>query len=368
MRKLIIAALVIIAILIAWYFVRSNSSATKEQNAAPVEVTNVSKQDVAFTVQFSAKTEPYQIGQVVPQVSGQVLKDYFTQGAIVKQGDLLFEIDPRKYQYALEQAQASLDQHQAQLAFAEKALARYTKLDEQKYVSDQDFEQVRLNRDNLVASVEADKANLNNANLMLGYCKLTAPVGGVIGLLNITIGNFVEAYSPPLVTINRIAPIYINFDVDEAIFHKIKELKDFHDIEMLIKTADNKEIQGAKMFFIDNQVNPNTGSVRMKALYDNDEMSLWADQFVKISLAISKKKDALVIPDKAMQMNQVGNFVYVVKEDNTAQIRQITVDFTSGENIVVKEGLSAGETIVTDGQLRLKNGSLVKIIHDKTEK
>ena len=137
-------------------------------------------------------------------------------------------------------------------------------------------------------------------------------------------------HSPSLVTINRITPIYINFDVDEAIFHKIKELKDFHDIEVVIKTADNKEIQGAKMFFIDNQVNPNTGSVRMKALYDNDEMSLWADQFVKISLAISKKKDALVIPDKAMQMNQVGNFVYVIKEDNTAQIRQITVDFTSG--------------------------------------
>jgi multidrug efflux system membrane fusion protein len=347
------------------YLLKINNSQNATYDNVPVEVTRVKKQDIDHILEFSGKTLAFQTGLVLSQVSGQIIKDHFVEGTMVKEGQLLLEVDPRMYQYTINQAQASLDKNNAQLVYAQREFERYSKLDKDRFVSQDKFEETKMNRDSLLASIEADKANISSAKLMLEYCNITAPVSGIIGELEVTIGNFIKANESPLATITRITPIYISFDVDEDTFEKVRTSKEPLNTPVLIKTKNGLEIKESRLSFIDNTINPVTGSINMKAIYDNKELYLWSGQHVKVYLSVEKIINAKVIPTKALQINQTGQYVFVVNDKNQAQMKQIEVKFTQGDLAVISSGLEEGEIVVTDGQIKLINNKHVKITGEK---
>jgi multidrug efflux system membrane fusion protein len=291
---------------------------------------------------------PYLTVTIRPQIGGAISKISFQEGQQVKKGDLLFTIDPRPMQAALAHDKAQLENAQIQFD-------REQKLFDQKLVSQDEFDTSRSARDTLAATVESDKLNLE-------FCEIRAPFDGATGSLQFHEGNVVKAPDDVLLTINQIHPIYVVFAVPEQYLPEIKKQMDGHSLTV---TATYENLNGpppkGELTFIDNTVDTTTGTIQLKATFPNQRELLWPGQFVQVTLTLSELTNAVVVPSQALQTGQNGPFIYVVKPDQTAEERSVKTGISYDGETVIVSGLQAGETVVTDGQLRLLPGVLVNV-------
>jgi len=352
LRYIAIVGSIILGKILYSYFTHNNQN---ENIAYPVETTLIKEKTVPFIIELPARAEVYNTVAIKSLVTGQLEKINFKAGDDVKAGDVLFELDERNFKYQLDQANANLLKDQASLENAIQEEQRYKKLVTNKVVSLEQYQQILTNKNVLIAQIEGDKANIENAQLQLDNSKIKASIDGKLGEIFVNIGDIIQANNPTtMVIINQISPLYITFALPEKYVNEDKQ-----KFEVIIKTNNGEEIKDGKIVFIDNNIDNTTNSLKLKALISNKDFKLWPGTFVKVLLKLYNEEQAIVIPTKAIQNNQDGAFVFVVN-NNIAEIRKIKIKFTYGQEAVITEGLQKGEKIVTDGQIHLINGSRVK--------
>ncbi|MGH7988906.1 MAG: efflux RND transporter periplasmic adaptor subunit [Limisphaerales bacterium] len=334
--------------------------------AAPVLVAK------AFTTNVPVQIDPPPFGHVTPvstvtvhsQLQGMISEIHFREGQSVKKGDPLFTIDPRPSQTALDQARADLQRDAAQMEYAKVNFARDQKLLVSKIISQDQLDTDKASLDAAIGTIAADKAAITNALLNLEFCHINSPVDGVTGGLQSYVGNVVKAPDDALLTINQIHPIYVEFAVPEQFLPEIRRQmgKKVLKVSVTYQNMDVPPPQG-ELTFIDNTVDPTTGTIDLKATFPNEKSVLWPGQYVQVALTLSELTNAVVVPTQAVQTGQNGEFIYVVKPDQTVEERPVTtsVTYDDGAQTVIAKGLKAGEMVVTDGQLRLAPGVKVSI-------
>jgi membrane fusion protein, multidrug efflux system len=331
-------------------------TATVEQKTVPIEISGFGIADDYATV--ALKT----------QVTGILNDVNFTEGQAVKKGDLLFKIDPRPFEVALKLAKANLAKDVVQLVNADKEAARQKELLNKGFASQNEYDNATTSAESLRATVDADKANVETAELQLEYCTIYSPIDGIIGKLSVDKGNLIKLNDTTVVTIRQIVPIYVSFAFRQEYLPQIREYMSKGNLEVIAKgTAENSQEEHGVLSFVNNTVDPNTGTIFMQATFPNEKKNLWPGQYVKLSAILSNEPNAIVIPSAAVQTSQIGQFVYVVKSDDTVEMRNITTRFNVNNDSIV-EGLTAGETVVTDGQLRLLPGAKVQIKNQNESK
>ncbi|HLN80986.1 MAG TPA: efflux RND transporter periplasmic adaptor subunit [Thermoanaerobaculia bacterium] len=332
--------------------------------AAPVVVANVARQDVPVEVRAVGHVEAYTTVSLTARVGGQVTRVGFREGEDVRRGDLLFQIDPRPYQAALAQARAQLERDRAIARNAEQDVKRYTDLVQKDYVTREQYDATRANAAAALASAKADEAAVENAKLQLSYCTVTAPISGRTGRVLVNPGNMVKGNDEnPLVVLNQIQPVYVSFSVPESSLARIRE--EIRPAEKLkvaaFPSGDPSRAQTGELTFVNNTVDPGTGTILLKGTFPNENETLWPGEYVDVVLTLATDASAIVVPSQAVQTGQAGQYVWVVKSDLTVESRPVTVARTQGPIAVVAKGLQAGERVVTDGQLRLAPGAKVEI-------
>jgi len=329
-------------------------AATPQRPPAPVVVSTVEQRDVPVQITAIGNVEAYQMVQVKSMVNGQIEKILFKEGEDVRKGQLLYSLDKRPFQAALEQAQGNLKRDEAQAANAKVQAARYTDLEKQGVISREQADLQRTAEGTNLAAVYADQAAVQAAKVQLQYTDIYAPIDARAGALMINVGNLVKANDTPfLVQLNQIAPIYVTFTVPEA---SLSEVRHFaaEGLKVLAypKGQSGNPAEG-KLTFIDNGVDPQTGTVKLKATFENKDKRLWPGEFVNVVLNISTFRNAITVPTKAVQSGQQGDYVFVVDKDGTADPRQITTTGTYQNLSLVKSGLNSGDTVIVEGQLRV---------------
>jgi multidrug efflux system membrane fusion protein len=391
----------------------------KPQAAFPVTVGSVIQKSIPLQLRAIGNVEAYAVVSVKSQVGGELAKVHFREGQDIKKGDLLFTIDPRPFEAALrqaeanltqnlaqvKQAEANLDRDQAQVHLAEANLARdmaqaknaeqeasrYKSLLEKDYVSKEQFDQfqtaaetsretvradqaaienaqasLRASRaalENARAAVQASRAAVENAKIQLGYCSIYSPIDGRTGSIIVKQGNIVKANdTQPLVTINQIQPVNVVFSIPEQELPGVRKYMAANrlKVEALVPLEEERPEQGW-LTFVDNAVDPTTGTIRLKGTFENRERRLWPGQFVNVALTLTVEPAAVVVPAAALQTGQQGTYVFVVKPDQTVESRPVVTGGTVEGETVVKQGLEPGEVVVTDGQLRLFPGAKVDL-------
>jgi multidrug efflux system membrane fusion protein len=330
--------------------------------AVPVDVATAMKEDVPVQIRAIARVEAFSTVSVKPQVAGQLTAVHFKEGQDVKTGDLLFSLDARPFQAALDQAEANLARDTAQAKYAAEDFARETDLLRQKVATQIEYEQSQANAAAAAATVQADQAAVEQARIDLEYCSIRSPIDGRTGAVLINPGNVVKANEAAVVVINQIRPIHVTFSVPEQNLAKIKKYQAEGPlaVEALIPQDDGPPEHG-ELSFIDNQVDSLTGMITLKATFQNESGRLWPGQFVNALLALHTLPGAVVVPTAAVQTSQSGQFVFVVKQDQTVDLRPIVAGLSLDHRTVIQQGVEAGETVVTDGQLRLVPGAKINI-------
>ena len=330
--------------------------------SAPVTTATASLATVPIQVHAIGNVEAYSTVSVKAQVAARIEKAYFTEGQDVRKGDLLFTLDRRPFDAALQQAEANLARDQAQLENAKAEADRYTKLFQEGIVSKEQYDSMRTNADALAASVRADKAAIDKARIDLSYCSIQAPIDGRTGALLVHPGNLVKDNDAVLVVLNQIHPIYVTFSVPEQYLAEIKKYRAERSlqVEVSIPNQEQKPAEGP-LTFIDNAVDNTTGTIKLKGTFENPDNRLWPGQFVNVALTLKTQPNAVVVPSQAVQTGQAGQYVFVVKQDMTAEYRPVVAGTSIAGETVIQKGLEAGETLVTDGQLRIVPGMKVAI-------
>jgi multidrug efflux system membrane fusion protein len=356
----------------------------------PVTVAVASQKDVPVEVQVIGNVEAYSTISVKAQVGGQLTKVSFNEGDYVKTGDLLFTIDQRPLEAALSlatanvakdeaslgQAQANLSRDTAQNKYTEANAARYAELFQAGVVSKDQSEQLRASADasgqalaadkaaiaSAQAAIGASKAAIDNAGVQLSYTSIRSPIDGRTGNLSVKQGNVVMVNSQELVTINQVEPIYVTFAVPEAQLTAIKRYMAERKLVVRAGPQDNPgDEETGVLTFIDNSVDMTTGTIKLKGTFPNSDRKLWPGQFVRVTLRLTIQPNAIVVPNQAVQTGQNGSYVYVVKQDRTVEMRPVSTGARVDQDMVVDQGLQLGETVVTEGQLRLAPGSRVVV-------
>lgn len=330
--------------------------------AVPVLASEVVRQDVPLIVKAIGAVRPPATVTIKPQVGGQIAEVHFKQGQEVQKGDLLFTIDKRPFDVAFAQAQAALEQARAQAVNAEDQSTRYKSLSKTGAVAAEQFEQIKLTLRTTAAAVKAAEAGVQNAQLQLDYCDIRAPLEGRVGKFLVDPGNVVQANQTDLVIINQLDPIEVQFAVAERYLGEIRRYSGEGDLKV-IAIPDGKELRPVegKLIFVDNSVKSATGTIELKGVFANNPKVLWPGQFVDVELWLTTDRDAVVAPASAVQAGQEGQFVYVIKPDQTVEARKVVVARVNEEAAVIREGLKGGEKIVIDGQSRLGPGAKVEI-------
>jgi multidrug efflux system membrane fusion protein len=331
--------------------------------AVPVETAPVVQTSVPLTVQGIGTVIAASTVTVRAQVTGELTAVHFIEGDEVQQGQVIVEIDKRPLEAALDQAQAQLNRDIAQTANAKSQAARYEDLLKRGIATREQVDQIVANAAALEATVAADRAAVDNAKVQLQYATIRAPLTGKTGLLQVHPGNLVRATdTTPIVTINKITPVFVSFSVPEAL---LPDLKRFMAKGKLAVTAlapnDPGPAATGVINFVDNAVDPTTGQIKIKGTFPNTDRRLWPGQYVNVSVTLSNEPNAIVVPSFAVQTGQQGTYVFVVKSDQTVDLRPVKVDRISGDRTVIASGLKPGEIVVTDGQLRLNAGSRVSV-------
>ena len=386
----------------------------------PVAVAPVERKTVPLLVQAIGTVEAYQVVAVRAQVGGELMRVHITEGQEVKKGDLLFTIDPRTYEAALANAQATqakdqgqvaqaravlqrdtarvsqtraaLARDQAQAKNAEVSQRRYSDLLKRELISQEQYDQVRTTAEALAATVRSDEADVasaeetvradeaavrsaeqivradaalvDNARLQLGYTTIRSPIDGRAGSLQLNQGNIVRASGTndsTLLTINQILPVYVSFTVPQQQLPQIKRYMAAGQLSVDAVASGEPKPERGTVTFIDNAVDQTTGTIRLKATFANTDKRLWPGQFINVSMTLAVENDVLVIPAQALQTGQQGPFVFVVKPDQTVDTRRVAVNRTQGSETILTSGVEAGESVVTDGQPRLVQGAKVEV-------
>ena len=330
----------------------------------PVTVAAADQRTVPIRLRAIGNVEAFQTVSIKARVDGQIVEVNFREGVTVAKGEVLFRIDPRPYQAALRQAQANALRDSAARDQARSQAKRYQELLDKNFISKEAFAQIRTNAETAEATASASRAALENARLNLEYCTITAPIEGYPGKIQIQLGNLVKANDVnPLVVINQVHPIYVNFAVPEQRLAEVRKYMASSSLAVQALTPGSDEAAAATgvLIFVDNAVDPSTGTIKLRARFANKENSLWPGQFIGVSVRLFEQPDAIVIPSTAVQTGPEGQYVYVVGKDMVADVRKIEVQRTEGDHTIVARGLAKGEQVVTRGQLRLGPKSRVQI-------
>ena len=331
--------------------------------AVPVLVVTAVQKSVPVQLRAVGNVEAYNTVSVKSQVTGVLQQAHFKEGQDVKNGQLLFTVDPRPLEAALKQAEAALARDTAQLRNMREQVKRYAELVEKQYVSREQYDQIKANADAAEAVVDADKAVVDNAKVQLSYCYIYSPVNGRVGSLLINEGNLIRLNDgAPLVVINQLTPINVTFAVPEFNLADLKR----HMAGGTLKVSahfpsDEGRGEQGVLAFVDNTVDRATGTIKLKAEFTNRERRLWPGQFVNITLTLTTQTDAVVIPSEAVQVGPEGQQVFVVKEDMRVELRPVSVGQTNEGEAVIVKGLAVGEQVVREGQFLLAPGSRVDI-------
>jgi multidrug efflux system membrane fusion protein len=332
-----------------------------QQAAVPVTLAPVIQRAMPIEIRVIGSAEPYQTVAVHAQITGELKSVTFKEGDDVKQGQVLFSLDRRPLEAALQQAEANLERDVAQAANAVAQQKRYEDLADRGIATREQVDTSRAGASALNATVEADRAAIENAKVQLEYATITAPLSGRTGALMVHAGNLVRALdTTPLVVINQVAPIYVSFGIPES---RLPDLRRYMARGSLRVEAnapnDDQRPSSGRITFVDNAVDPATGTIKIKGSFPNDDRRLWPGLYVNVVVTLTTDPAAIVVPTAAVQAGQEGSFAYVVKTDRTVEMRPVTVTRTSATDTVIGSGLKAGETVVTDGQLRLVPGSRI---------
>ncbi|MCI0420222.1 MAG: efflux RND transporter periplasmic adaptor subunit [Acidobacteria bacterium] len=365
------------------------AASTRRSEGVPVSVATVGQRDVPMEVQVIGNVEAYSTILVKARVNGQLTQVHFREGDYVKKGERLFSLDPRPFEAQLNQAEANMAREEAQLNQAQANLNR--DLAQQKYVQEQavrfarllqegivskdQAEQMRTGADTIAhviladqaairsaeAAVGAGRAAVANAKVQLSYATISSPIDGRTGNLAINEGNLVTANATDLITINQVKPIYVTFAVPEA--HLLSVKRYMAQAILPVEASpqeDSSARQTGQLVFVDNTVDATTGTIKLKGTFTNQENRLWPGQFVRVALRLTTHSNALVVPNQAIQAGQDGVFVYVVKPDRSVESRPVVTGARVDQDVVVQSGVQAGETVVTEGHLRLAPGMRVQ--------
>jgi membrane fusion protein, multidrug efflux system len=336
---------------------------SKGPPAVPVTIAVVLQQTVPVRLHAIGNVEAYASVAVKARVDGQIQEVSFREGQPVKKGDVLFRIDPRPFEAALRQAEANAlrDRAARDHVFAQEK--RYQELLDKNFISKDAYAQIRTNAATAEATAKASQAALENARLNLEYCTIRSPLDGYVGRVLLQAGNLVRAADPnPLVVINQVRPIYVNFGIPEQHLPEVRKYMAAGPLAAEVQPLDAQQAapQG-RLIFVDNAVDPSTGTIRLRAQFENADAALWPGQFVNVSLRLYEQADALIVPATAVQTGPEGQYVYVIGEEMVAEVRPVTVTRTDGERAIIAKGLAKGERVVTRGQLRLGPKTRVQI-------
>jgi multidrug efflux system membrane fusion protein len=336
----------------------------RSREAVPVLVATAVQKSVPVQIRAVGNAEPYATVSVKSQVTGVLTKAHFKEGQDVKQGQLLFTIDPRPLEAAVKQAEANLARDTAQLKNLREQVRRYADLVEKQYVSREQYDQIRTNADAMESVVDADKAAVENARVQLSYCYIYSPVNGRVGSLLVNEGNLVRVNDgTPLVVINQVSPMNVTFSVPEQHLADLKRRMASGQLRASASfPSDEGRPEIGVLEFVDNAVDRATGTIKLKAVFTNSERRLWPGQFINVALTMTTQQGAVVIPSEAVQVGQEGQHVFVVKPDKTVEVRPVTLGSTSEGEAVIANGLTAGEQIVREGQFLLGPGSRIEIM------
>lgn len=331
--------------------------------AVPVTVAKVVQKSMPIEIHVIGTAEAYSTVSIRSQITGELTSVNFKEGDDVKAGQVLFTLDRRPLEAALQQAQATLAKDEAQAANARTVAKRQQDLAARGIVARADLETATSTAAALEATVGADRAAVENAKVQLDYATIRAPISGRTGALMVHEGNLVRANdTQALVVINQVTPINVSFGIPEA---RLPEFKRYMALGSLKVEAapptDEEPPSVGRISFVDNNVDPSTGTIKIKGTFPNADRRLWPGQFVNVTVRLTEDPNAIVVPSVAVQPGQNGQFVFVVKSDQTVELRNVKVARTSGDETVVAEGVAPGDTVVTDGQLRLVNGSHITI-------
>jgi len=362
MKKGCTVSLIVVVMLLSTTCFSCSKGKPAPPRSVPVLAESAEQKNIPLQLKVIGNVEAYNAVSIKALDGGDVEYVYFREGQEVKKDDLLFKIDPRPYSASLKQAEAALARDLAQAKNAEEQARRYALLVQKEYVSKDQYDQLRANADALAAAVEADKATVENSRLQLEYCTIRSPINGRAGSVLVNAGNVIKANDIAMTTINQIVPAYVTFTVPEQNLSDIKkyaarkELK----VDAIIPGEETRPAHG-ELTFIDNAVDKTTGTIRLKGTFANSDRRLWPGQFVDVILTLTTETNRVVVPSQAVQTGQQGQYVYVIKDEMTAELRVVTPGRTYENWTVIDKGIAAGEKVVTDGQLRLVPGTKVEI-------
>ena len=385
-----VIAFILILLLAGCSSEKAAAVAQQQAAAAPVLVSKAMLKSVPIEIQSVGNAEAYSSVSVKSQLGGELTVVDFKEGTDVKKGDRLFVIDPRPYESQVAQAEATLAKDKAQLQaaqanlskeiaqeeFAQAQAKRYSELLQKGLLAPDSAEQItaqakaaseavradRAGIDSMQANIAADQAALDRAKLQLEYCTIRSPIDGRTGQLMIKQGNIVKANDVELVTINQLHPIYVTFTVPEINLPLIKARMAAGKVAVLVYLqGEDEAVETGSLSFVENIVDTATGTIRLKALFDNRADKLWPGQFVRVVVRLNDSSNSIVVPVTAVQTRQDGKFVFVVKPDMTVEARAVLAGRTIERDVVIEKGLSEGESVVTTGQLRLVPGSRIQI-------
>jgi membrane fusion protein, multidrug efflux system len=343
---------------------RSNVQAAAPGMPPPlVTIAKTTAQDVPKYLDEIGRSAAFESVTVTPQVGGRIVERHFQDGDNLQKGQLLFVVDPRPYKAQFDSAQASLAQARAALDLAKIQFARDEEIIGSRAISKQDYDTKKNTVDVDQAQVDAAEAALETAKLNLEYCYIHSPIDGRAGARLVDIGNVVQANATSLLSIQRIDPIYANFTITEGDLPEVQKQMAGGSLKAIVRLSSDLEgaARAGRVQFLDNAVQNGTGTVNLRATVSNLDRHFWPGQFVNVRLVLATEKAAVLIPDQAAQISQKGPFVYVVKADDTAELRPITLGQRQGEDVVVTSGLTADERVVLAGQMTVRPGGKVRV-------
>lgn len=369
---IIFLAVIVAAVLLRYGFSAFGNfrqgKAMKNRPAPAVSVEQIQTQNVIRSFEAPGRVVSKYRVDVLARISGYLQKSFFKEGDYVKEGQVLFEIEPQEFSNASNVAAANVKNLSAQLDYAEKQLARASELVKKDYIAKSQYDQMLSNRDALKAQLASAQAQYNDANRNLGYTNVKAPVNGQVGIINVTVGNYVSPSSGALTTINSTNPIYVTFPIDSADFQSLAAsdgaANKNRKVELILAGGTKYPIDGVQDFQ-DNKVDVSTGTVTMRATFENPNNQLIHGEFVTVKLYANKPVEVPVVPVTAVQENQAGKYVYKIDENNLPQLTYIKTGEQTGHNWIVTEGLQKGDRIVTDGLQKITPGKPVRIVSDE---
>ena len=332
----------------------------------PVLVATVAQRDMPLLIDAIGNVEVLASVAVKSRVDGQITRTFFADGQEVAKGQMLYQIDSRPFVAELKHAEAALQKDKAQLEHARSQEQRYEDLLRKNFVSREAYAQIKLNLDSAAATLQSDRAAIENAKLQLEYATIRAPINGQTGKMLIQEGSVVKANDVnPLVIINQLSPIYVNFSIPEQQLTEVRKAMAREALKVNAQQPDGTAVASGRLTFVDNSADTTTATIKLKATFDNQNKGLWPGQFVKVVLVLGEQKNAVVVASRSVLTGPKGQYVYVVGPQQTVDVRNITVDRVDGADTIISKGLAVGDVVVIDGQSRLLPGGKISIKEEK---